>query len=73
MCVENGFLEILQEMVNDINPMVLPTYYIVNEQVVANAIQALGEIHETAPELNALDISGSIHTKLLVALNECTE
>ena len=47
---------------NDANPM-----------VVANAIQALGEIHESAPELNAFDINGQIHTKLLVALNECTE
>jgi len=62
MCIENGFLELLQEMVNDANPM-----------VVANAIQALGEIHETAPELNAFDINGQIHNKLLVALNECTE
>ena len=62
MCVENGFLELLQDMVNDANPM-----------VVANAIQALGEIHETAPELKAFDINGQIHTKLLVALNECTE
>jgi len=62
MCIENGFLELLQDMVNDANPM-----------VVANAIQALGEIHESAPELNAFDINGQIHTKLLVALNECTE
>lgn len=62
MCLENGFLELLQEMVNDANPM-----------VVANAVQALGEIHETAPELNAFDINGQIHNKLLVALNECTE
>ena len=62
MCLENGFLELLQDTVNDANPM-----------VVANAIQALTEIHEAAPELNAFDINGQIHTKLLVALNECTE
>ena len=62
MCVENGFLEMLQEMVNDANPM-----------VVANAISALGEIQETAPELDAFGMSGQLHTKLLVALNECTE
>jgi len=62
MFLENGFLELLQDTVNDANPM-----------VVANAIQALTEIHEAAPELNAFDINGSIHTKLLVALNECTE
>jgi AP-1 complex subunit beta-1 len=42
-------------------------------KVVANAIQALGEIQESAPELNAFDINGKIHSKLLVALNECTE
>jgi hypothetical protein len=42
-------------------------------KVVANAIQALGEIQETAPNLTALDINGQIHNKLLVALNECTE
>lgn len=62
LCLENGFLELLQDTVNDANPM-----------VVANAIQALTEIHEAAPELNAFDINGQIHTKLLVALNECTE
>jgi len=44
-----------------------------NFQVVANAIQALGEIQESAPELNTFDINGKIHSKLLVALNECTE
>lgn len=73
MCVENGFLEMLQDMVNDANPMVCPTHDIVDLQVVANAIQTLGEIDETAPELNAFDINGPIHNKLLVALNECTE
>lgn len=62
MCIENGFLELLQEMVNDANPM-----------VVANAVKALIEIHETAPELNAFDVNGQFHNKLLVALNECTE
>jgi hypothetical protein len=43
--------------------------------VVANAVQALGEIQETAAELNAFDINidKKIHNKLLVALNECTE
>jgi AP-1 complex subunit beta-1 len=62
MCIENGFLELLQGMLNDANPM-----------VVANAVQALGEIHETAPDLDAFDVNVQIHTKLLVALNECTE
>jgi AP-1 complex subunit beta-1 len=62
MCIENGFLDLLQEMLNDPNPM-----------VVANAVQALGEIQDTAPELNAFHINTQIHNKLLVALNECTE
>ena len=62
MCLENGFLELLQDTVNDANPM-----------VVANAIQAITEIHEAAPELKAFDITSQLHTKLLVALNECTE
>ena len=73
MCVENGFLEMLQEMVNDANPMVPLFSDMTDFQVVANAIQALGEIQESAPELNAFDINGKIHSKLLVALNECTE
>ena len=39
MCIENGFLEILQELVGDPNPM-----------VVANSVTALVEIQEAAPE-----------------------
>ena len=39
----------------------------------ANAIQALDEIQETAPELRAFEMNGKILNKLLVALNECTE
>lgn len=62
MCIENGFLETLQEMIGDPNPM-----------VVANCVQALSEIYETAPETRALVITPSILKKLLLALNECTE
>ncbi|KAI8949142.1 Adaptor protein complex beta subunit [Xylaria longipes] len=62
MCIENGFLETLQELIGDSNPM-----------VVANSVQALAEIAETAPETRALVITPQTLKKLLMALNECTE
>jgi len=62
MCIENGFLETLQELIGDPNPM-----------VVANSVQALSEITETAPETRALVITPAVLKKLLMALNECTE
>lgn len=62
MCLENGFLETLQEMIGDPNPM-----------VVANCVTALVEINEAAPETNALQISSNTLKKMLMALNECTE
>jgi vesicle coat complex subunit len=62
MCLENGFIEILQELIGDPNPM-----------VVANSVQALAEISETAPETRALIITPAILKKLMMALNECTE
>ena len=62
MCIENGFLDILKELIGDPNPM-----------VVANSVQALSEITETAPETKALVITPATLKKLLMALNECTE
>ena len=62
MCLENGFLETLQEMIGDANPM-----------VVANAVTALAEISEAAPETRALVITSNMLKKMLMALNECTE
>ncbi|KAK1986504.1 adaptin N terminal region-domain-containing protein [Colletotrichum cereale] len=62
MCIENGFLESLQELIGDPNPM-----------VVANSVQALSEITETAPETRALVVTPTTLKKLLMALNECTE
>lgn len=62
LCLENGFLESLQELIGDPNPM-----------VVANSVQALAEISETAPETRALVITPATLKKLLMALNECTE
>ncbi len=62
LCLENGFLEQLQELIGDPNPM-----------VVANSVQALAEIDESAPEMNALQVTPPTLKKLLLALNECTE
>ncbi|KAB2580002.1 putative ap-1 complex subunit beta-1 protein [Lasiodiplodia theobromae] len=62
MCVENGFLETLQELIGDPNPM-----------VVANSVTALVEIHESAPEMNVFEITPQRLKKMLMALNECTE
>jgi len=62
MCLENGFLETLQELVGDPNPM-----------VVANCVTALAEISEAAPETKALRVTPATLKKMLTALNECTE
>ncbi|OJD25462.1 hypothetical protein ACJ73_03172 [Blastomyces percursus] len=62
LCLENGFLERLQELIGDPNPM-----------VVANCVTALAEISETAPETKALRITPNTLRKMLMALNECTE
>ncbi|KAI1000287.1 AP-1 complex subunit beta-1 [Podosphaera aphanis] len=62
MCLENGFLEILQEMIGDPNPM-----------VVANSVTALVEINDVAPETKALRVTPATLKKMLMALNECTE
>jgi vesicle coat complex subunit len=62
MCIENGFIEQLQEMVGDPNPM-----------VVANSVTALVEIDETNPDTKAFTITAATLKKMLMALNECTE
>jgi AP-1 complex subunit beta-1 len=61
-CVEGGFLETLQELIGDPNPM-----------VVANSVTALSEINETAPETKALRVTPATLKRLLMALSECTE
>mgnify|MGYP002839924281 CR=1 FL=1 len=58
---EQGFLDQLHDMVSDSNPM-----------VVANAVAALTEIHDSS-EVDVLRIDSGSLRKLLVALNECTE
>lgn len=62
LALEEGFIETLQEMIGDSNPM-----------VVANAVTALAEIHEAAPETQALVVTSVMLKKMLLALNECTE
>ncbi|TFL01783.1 clathrin binding protein [Pterulicium gracile] len=75
LVIENGFLEQLHDMISDANPM-----------VVANTVAALTDIHMTAtsqlssssagpvPEGEGIFvISPAILSKLLIALNECSE
>lgn len=62
MCLENGFLEILQELIGDPNPM-----------VVANSVTALAEINQSAPETKALRVTPTTLKKMIMALTECTE
>merc|ERR1719273_682166 len=58
---ERGFIDLLREMLSDVNPM-----------VVANAVAALTEICE-ASGTDYFKIDGNTLSKLLTALNECTE
>jgi vesicle coat complex subunit len=62
ICVENGFLETLQELVGDPNPM-----------VVANSVSALVEISEADPSTKAFTMTPVTLKKMMLALNECTE
>lgn len=63
LCEEQGFVpDILQDMLSDSNPM-----------VVANAVAALTEVSDSkGKDLLELNREGTI-SKLLAALNECTE
>lgn len=56
---EQGFLELLNDLLSDANPM-----------VVANAVAALTEINEQRP---LIEVNSQMVNKLLTALNECTE
>ncbi|KAL8238834.1 hypothetical protein R6Q59_015401 [Mikania micrantha] len=58
---DRGFLEGLKDLISDNNPM-----------VVANAIAALAEIQDNSSK-PIFVITSNILTKLLTALNECTE
>ncbi|TPX48952.1 hypothetical protein SeLEV6574_g01749 [Synchytrium endobioticum] len=60
--IENGLIATLQEMLSDRNPM-----------VIANAVAALAEISESSVRKDIFTINSGVLTKLLAALNECTE
>jgi AP-1 complex subunit beta-1 len=72
LVIENGFLEQLQDMISDANPM-----------VVANTVAALTDIHLAATSQSSSSshpdgegifvITPAILSKLLIALNECSE
>jgi vesicle coat complex subunit len=59
---EQGFLDLLRDLISDSNPM-----------VVANAIAALSEIADTSPNAHIFDMNPQAINKLLTALNECSE
>lgn len=58
---DRGFLEALKDLISDNNPM-----------VVANAVAALAEIQDKSAS-PIFEINSVTLTKLLTALNECTE
>ncbi|PWA48595.1 adaptin family protein [Artemisia annua] len=58
---DRGFLDALKDLISDNNPM-----------VVANAVAALAEIQDNSTK-PILEITSNTLTKLLTALNECTE
>jgi len=58
---ERGFIDLLREMLSDVNPM-----------VVANAVASLTEISESSG-IDHFKIDNQTLSKLLTALNECTE
>lgn len=58
---DQGFLDILRDMLGDSNPM-----------VVANAVASLGEI-STSARKNYLKLDEEVISRLLPALNECSE
>jgi AP-1 complex subunit beta-1 len=61
LVVAQGFLDMLKDLLADSNPM-----------VVANAVASLREISEISGE-SVFKVDSAVLTKLLAALNECTE
>ncbi|KAL7667715.1 hypothetical protein ACOME3_010483 [Neoechinorhynchus agilis] len=59
---EQGFLDILKELLTDSNPM-----------VISNAVAALSEIAQTSTKPHLFDLNSNLTNKLLTALNECNE
>lgn len=89
LVLDNGFLEQLHEMVGDSNPSVRNMTFLLyhgssltSDQVVANAVTALTDIHIAASAIQPATpeteramfiITSNTLQKLLIALNECTE
>ncbi|EDQ85070.1 uncharacterized protein MONBRDRAFT_12202 [Monosiga brevicollis MX1] len=59
---DQGFIDALQDLLSDANPM-----------VVANAVASLSEIHEYSRTGSVFELNAGTVSKLLTALNECTE
>ena len=60
---DQGFLDLLKDLVSDSNPM-----------VVANAVAALTEICDTSPSARSqFELNPALVNKLLTSLNECAE
>lgn len=62
LAVENGFIDSLLDLVSDSNPM-----------VISNAITALMEINEMSADQPVFALNYPLLTKLLRAMNECSE
>lgn len=62
LAVEEGFIEELQQLLLDVNPM-----------TVSNAVAALCEIAETSGNPGLLSITAETVPRFLAALSECTE
>ena len=62
LCQDQGFLEILKDLTGDANPM-----------VVANAVTSLLELQETSGRSDLIILDDQTVSRLLNALNECTE
>lgn len=63
LCADQGFLDLLRDMVSDGNPA-----------VVANAVAALSEISQNSPNPSEVfEVTTPVLQKLLAALNECSE
>ena len=62
ICVENGFILVLNDMLSDSNASVF-----------SNVVCVLREIQDRAPELQAFELNSNVVKKLLSFLNECSE
>ncbi|KAI0243608.1 beta-adaptin [Massospora cicadina] len=62
LALENGFVNTLLDLVSDSNPT-----------VISNAVTALMEINEISPQRQVFVLTYPLLTKLLRAMNECSE